>query len=124
MTSSSWFWPTVYNTDYHELQDESELSPQLEHEDNIDDLVADPSKFFLIRQVKSNPEVKDCRQLTDWMKLDWNDPDDIEHPKKQIRNRTSDSIALHRPAWRERDLGEACGEVAQRMLALGGGYCD
>jgi hypothetical protein len=61
--------------------------------------------------------VKDCRQLTDWMKLDWNDPDDIEYPKKQIRNRTSGSIALHRPAWRERDLGEACGEAAQRMLA-------
>jgi hypothetical protein len=33
----------VYNTDCHELQDESELSPQLEHEDNIDDLVADSS---------------------------------------------------------------------------------
>jgi hypothetical protein len=62
----------------------------------------DPSKFFLIRQMKSNPEEKDCRQLPDWMKFDWNDPDDIEHLKKhrsQIRNRTSGSIAMHRPPW-------------------------
>jgi hypothetical protein len=81
----------------------------------------DPSKFFLIQRMKSNPELKDCRQLPDWMKVDWNDPDDIEHPKKhrsQIRNRTSGSIAMHRPPWRERDLGEACGKGAQRMLAL------
>jgi hypothetical protein len=80
----------------------------------------DPSKFFLIRRMKSNPELKDCRQLPDWMKFDWNDPDDIEHHKKhrsQIRSRTSGSIAMHRPPWRERGLGEACGKGAQRMLA-------
>jgi hypothetical protein len=62
----------------------------------------DPSKFFLIRQMKSNPLKKDCRQLPDWAKFDWNDPDDIEHLKKhrsQIRNRTSGSIAQHRPPW-------------------------
>jgi hypothetical protein len=62
----------------------------------------DPSKFFLIRQMKSNPEIKDCRQLPNWAKFDWNDPDDIEHLKKhrsQIRNRTSGSIAMHRPPW-------------------------
>ena len=70
--------------------------------------------------MKSNPEVKDSRQLPDWMKFDWNNPDDIEHPKKhrsQIRNRTSGSLAMHRPPRRERDLGEACGTAAQRMLA-------
>jgi hypothetical protein len=81
----------------------------------------DPSKFFLLRQKKSNPEEKDCRQLPGWATFDWNDPDDIEHLKKhrsQIRNRTSGSIAVHRPPWTQMEY-EVLKELVQNALNAG-----
>jgi hypothetical protein len=62
----------------------------------------DPSKYFLVRQMHSNPVEKDCRQYPSWEKMDWNDPrhiTDLNRARRQIRMRTSGAIAEPRLPW-------------------------
>ncbi|EKD14972.1 uncharacterized protein L3040_003831 [Drepanopeziza brunnea f. sp. 'multigermtubi'] len=52
----------------------------------------EPQKFFLIRQKKNNPNIKDCRQYPGWETFDWNDPDLVElmnKARRQILHRTT-----------------------------------
>jgi hypothetical protein len=62
----------------------------------------DPSKYFLVRQMHSNPAEKDVRQYPGWAKMDWNDPThitDLNRARRQIRMRTSGAIAEPRLPW-------------------------
>ncbi|KAE8448225.1 hypothetical protein EG329_009655 [Mollisiaceae sp. DMI_Dod_QoI] len=67
---------------------------------------AEPHKFFLIREKKSDSEVQDLREYPGWKGFDWHSVDDIaalNKHRQQIKYRMGSSIAPPRPLWTEQE---------------------
>ncbi|KAE8448224.1 hypothetical protein EG329_009654 [Mollisiaceae sp. DMI_Dod_QoI] len=78
----------------------------------------DPSKFFLMRELISNPDQKDVRQHNKWDNFNWDDPKDIaalNKARKQIQERTFGYVAVPRySSTAEQSTGNKANEAQQQ----------
>lgn len=83
----------------------------------------DPTKFFLIRQLESNPTIQDRRDYPKWQNFDWYDHDEVKALNKartQIRLRSTGAIAKWHPPWTQMEKDELT-RIIKEVLASGVG---